>query len=151
MKFSEVQNIWSVSMELLSNSDKGRIYYERAKLVITETLDDPKKLRNAMAGNRFRRDYLVAEIGASPAVTTQNPLIRQLLKDADKKLSESRRQQTLPKRTRRDQHPSNSKDIQATIQELRNIITMQQEQIGKLKRQVKDQNSAGCSQRQNPE
>lgn len=86
MKFADVANIWSVDLRLLSNADRARVYFERAKQVVAEAFDDPVRLSKAVQGTRFRRTYLVKNIGCQPAVPQQNPKIRSLLADADSRL-----------------------------------------------------------------
>jgi cytidylate kinase len=83
MKFADIENVWSVDVKLLSNADRGRVYYERSKQVIGEALTDPKERLAAVAGRRFSRAYLVKKIGCTASVLTQNPKIRAILTDAD--------------------------------------------------------------------
>ena len=83
MKFADIENVWSVDVKLLSNADRARVYYERAKQVIGEGLSDPKERSSAVEGKRFRRAYLVEKIGCAASVPTQNPKIKALLADAD--------------------------------------------------------------------
>lgn len=83
MKFGDLDNIWTSALGDLSNADKGRIYFERAKQVVAEALADPKKRAKAFSGKRFRRTYLVKHIACQPAVPWQNPKIRALLADID--------------------------------------------------------------------
>ncbi len=87
MKFADIENVWSVDVKLLSNADRGRVYYERAKQVIGEALTDPKERSTAVAGRRFSRAYLVRNIGCAASVATQNPKIKALLADADGQLA----------------------------------------------------------------
>lgn len=88
MKLADIDNIWSADLSLLSNADRGRVYYERAKQVVQAALSDSKERRIAVEGNRFRRDYLVQKIGCASSATTQNPRIRSLLIDTDAALVE---------------------------------------------------------------
>jgi len=90
MRFADVDNIWTDDLSVLSNADRGRVYFERAKQVIRETLADPVKREQAVQGQRFRRAYLVERIGCRPAVTTQNPKIRALLVDTDRHLKQEK-------------------------------------------------------------
>jgi|GEM_PF-1034173 len=90
MRFADVENIWTVDLSALSNADRGRVYFERAKQVIREALADPVERERAVQGQRFRRAYLVERIGCRPAVTTQNPKIRALLIDTDRHLEQER-------------------------------------------------------------
>lgn len=86
MRFADIANIWTVDVRLLSNADRGRVYFERAKQVISEAFDDPAKLAKAVNGTSFRRTYLTEKIGCQPAVAQQNPKVRSLLADTDRKL-----------------------------------------------------------------
>jgi hypothetical protein len=88
MKLADIDNIWSADLSLLSNADRGRVYYERAKQVVQSALSDSKERRIAIESNRFRRDYLAQKIGCSSSATTQNPRIRSLLIDTDVALVE---------------------------------------------------------------
>lgn len=88
MRFADIDNIWTVELSDLSNADRGRVYFERAKQIVAEALADPTKGEFAVSGKRFRRDYLVERIGSQPAVTTQNPKIKQLLAEADQRLGQ---------------------------------------------------------------
>ena len=83
MRFDEIENIWTMDLSELSNADRGRVYFERAKQVVREALSDPAKRLQAVDGRRFRRSYLVEKIGCQPAVTTQNPKIKRLLVETD--------------------------------------------------------------------
>ena len=40
MKLADIDNIWSADLNLLSNADRGRVYYERAKQVVQSALSD---------------------------------------------------------------------------------------------------------------
>jgi len=83
MRFADLENIWADDLSQLSNADKGRVYFERAKQVVAEALADPKKRSQAVSGKRFARTYLVEKIGCQPAVPQQNTRIRILLADTD--------------------------------------------------------------------
>lgn len=87
MKFAELENIWTSDLSRLSNFDKGRVYFERAKLVVADALADPNERTRAVVGKRFARYYLVRKIGCQPAVAQQNPKIRKLLADTDATLN----------------------------------------------------------------
>ena len=41
MRFADVVNIWTDDLSVLSNADRGRVYFERAKQVVREALADP--------------------------------------------------------------------------------------------------------------
>ncbi|MBX3488607.1 hypothetical protein [Parvibaculum sp.] len=88
MRFADIENIWTVDLSTLSNPDRGRVYFERAKQVVAEALANPVERERAVDGKRFRRNYLVEKIGSQPAVTTQNPKIKLLLADTDRMLSQ---------------------------------------------------------------
>jgi hypothetical protein len=88
VKFSEINNIWMPDIGGLSNADRGRVYFERAKQVVDEVLACPSRHAAAVDGGHFRRSYLIERIGCQPSVTTQNPKIRRLLGDADRRLRE---------------------------------------------------------------
>lgn len=94
MKLADIDNIWSADLSLLSNADRGRVYYERAKQVVQSALSDWKERRIAIAGKRFRRDYLAQKIGCAASATTQNPGIRSLLIDTDAMLLEEHAKST---------------------------------------------------------
>lgn len=89
MKFRDIANIWSEDLRALSNADRGKVYYERAKQVVSESLTDSTKRAKAVYGHRLRRRYLIEEIGCSASAVTQNPKIRLLIAQTDKQLSEA--------------------------------------------------------------
>lgn len=97
MKFSDVNNIWCCDLPSLSKRDQALVFFERAKVVIDEALADPERRARATGGGRFSRTYLISEIGCGAAAPTQNPRIRQLLKDTDDALR-GRTSHHLPKR-----------------------------------------------------
>lgn len=86
MRFADIHNIWTAELTLLSNADRGRVYFERAKQIIAESLADPAERLKAVKGCRYRRTYLISKIGCQPAVPQQNPKIRSLLLDTDRVL-----------------------------------------------------------------
>jgi len=88
LRFADIENIWRIDLSALSNADRGRVFFERAKQVVGEVLADPAKQPEAIKGKRFLRSYLVGKIGCQSAVTSQNPKIRQLLVDADQRLAQ---------------------------------------------------------------
>lgn len=96
MKLADIDNIWSADLSLLSNADRGRVYYERAKQVVQSALSNPKERRLAIEGNRFRRDYLARKVGCGLSATSQNPRIRSLLIDTDVALLEEHDSLTAP-------------------------------------------------------
>lgn len=87
MKYSSLENIWTVDVSVLPNADRGRVYYERAKIIINDTFSDPVELEKARIGKRFSRTYLVNKIGCQRGVVTQNPNIRRMLIEVDKRVS----------------------------------------------------------------
>lgn len=88
MRFADIDTIWRVDLSALSKADRGRVFFERAKQVVGDVLADPTKQPEAINGKRFLRSYLVEKIGCQPAVTSQNPKIRQLLVDTDQRLAQ---------------------------------------------------------------
>ena len=87
MRYDDIENIWNVDLTTLSNADRGRLFYERAKAIVEQALADPTLRAQAVDGTKFRRDYLIERIGSGPAVTSQNPRVRQLLADTDEALA----------------------------------------------------------------
>lgn len=72
-----------VDLSSLSNADRGRLFFERARRCVEEVLQDPARRAVAVKGNRFSRAYLATSIGCKAAVPYQNEHIRQLLEEAD--------------------------------------------------------------------
>lgn len=89
MNFRDIENIWSQDLSTLSNADRGKVYYERAKQVVAESLSDGKKRAKAVDGQRFRRSYLIEAIGCGASAVTQNPKIRSLIAQTDKQLADA--------------------------------------------------------------
>ncbi|MDR6661330.1 hypothetical protein J2W51_003916 [Tardiphaga robiniae] len=87
MRYAEIDNLWTVELSTLSNADRGRVFFERAKQVIEETLLDDKLRSVAVAGGRFRRNYLASKIESGRAAMNQNPRIKGLLAAIDGQLS----------------------------------------------------------------
>ena len=83
MRFTDIDNIWAVDVEALSNADRCRLYFERAKQVVANATSDPAERRRAVKDRRFQRAYLIEKIGCGPAVMVQNPRIKKLLADTD--------------------------------------------------------------------
>lgn len=90
MKFREIINIWDLDLDLLSNSDRAKVYFERTKQVVIRALADECERPLAIRNGRICRSYVVAKIGCQPAVTAQNPKIRQFLSDVDADLGSNR-------------------------------------------------------------
>lgn len=138
MKFADIENIWTVDVATLSNADRGRVYFERAKQVVAEALADPAKRKNAVDGKRFRRDYLVEKIGSQPAVTTQNPKIKGLLSDTDRRLGvEAERLATAVRRTPGSQSAEVT-ELRGTIDMLRRRVEVQAAEIVDLRRKLRE-------------
>ena len=138
MRFVDIENLWTVDVTALSNADRGRVYHERAKQVISDALADPAKRKFALAGTRFRRDYLVHKIGSQPAVTTQNPKIRKLLYDTDEQLSkETERVRAVGRRTPGSQL-SEVAELKATIDFLRRRVEVQAAEITGLHNKLRE-------------
>ena len=140
MKFSDIQNIWTVDLSSLSNADRGRVYFERAKQVVAEALADPFERKCAVRGTRFRRNYLVEKIGCQPAVTTQNPKIKDLLAETDRQLAKTSGHAygACPLVNNRSAEIS---DLRATIVTLSRRIEIQAAEIIDLRSKLR---AAGC-------
>jgi hypothetical protein len=82
MKFAEINSIWTADLDLLSNADKGRVYYERAKQIVEESRRDGTI---ELVGEKVSRTWLAARVGCGSAALSQNPRIKALLQDEDKK------------------------------------------------------------------
>lgn len=87
MRFQDITSIWTQDLTALSNADRGKVYYERAKQIVSEALADSRKRVKAVDGQRFRRDYLIEAIGCAASAVSQNPNIRSLLTQTDRQLS----------------------------------------------------------------
>lgn len=138
MKFQDIDNIWTVDLTALSNADRGRVYFERAKQVVKSALADPVQRKAAVEGQRFRRAYLIEKIGSQPAVTTQNPAIRQLLEDVDRQIalenaSSQRRSRPIP-----SLRSVESTELQANNDALRRQLELKNAEIADLKRQLRE-------------
>lgn len=143
MRFADIENIWSVDMLSLSKSDQGRVYFERAKQVITEVLANPCERKRAVDGRRFRRDYLIGKIGAKPAVATQNPKIRQLLADTDLGLLREMLQYHPDCRSLKERESSEVRDLRIAIAFLLNRVDLQAAEISTLRLQLYEAGRAG--------
>lgn len=138
MKFTDIENIWTVEVAALSNADRGRVYFERAKQVVADALADPAKRENAVDGKRFRRDYLVERIGSQPAVTTQNPKIKDLLKDTDRRLGEEAERLAVAVRRTPGSQSSEVTELRGTIDMLRRRVEVQAAEIIDLRRKLRE-------------
>lgn len=142
MKFIDVENIWTVDLALLSNADRGRIFFERSKQVVAEALADPKLRERAIDGKRFRRSYLVERIGCRPSVTTQNPRIKALLGNTDQRLQRSPAFNVARKRPVCGDQASHLTQLPSTIKGLRRRIEAQEIEITELRRRLGEPSSS---------
>lgn len=133
MKFADIVNIWTVDLDLLSNADRGRVFFERAKQIVTTALSNADERERAITGNRVRRVYLVEKIGCKPSVPTQNPRIKHLLAETDRALE---REASVGKSTMRSKGLTarEAAKLIATIEALRRQIHEQRLEIAKLRR-----------------
>lgn len=131
MSFENIENIWEIDMNSLSKFERGRIYYERAKIVVEEAFSTSESLANAVRNKKFRRDYLANRIGSTPAITSQNLKIKRLLAEADCRI----RKVTAPG----DSQKHRVKSSFALLIELRSLqrrVDLQQEQLDELRERV---------------
>lgn len=142
MKFAELGNIWTSDLGGLSNTDKGRVYFERAKLVVADALADKNERVRAVKGRRFARHYLVKKIGCQPAVAQQNPKIRKLLVDTDAKLSREVSAAS-SKGIMRSRQLSDEADLRETVASLRQRIETVERENHELRRQLRMAGNSG--------
>lgn len=139
MKFVDIENIWTVDMTLLSNADRGRVYFERAKIVTSEALADPAKRALAVEGTKFRRSYLVEKIGCQPAAMNQNPRIKELLSDCDERLqNEAGYSGDQQKRPIPCSQSPEVKELRAIIDGLRRDLEIRAAEIADLKAKLRE-------------
>lgn len=143
MTFADIENIWTVDLSKLANIDRGRVYFERAKQVVNEALANPAKLEHAVRGRRFRRAYLVEAIGCQPAVTTQNPKIKQLLADTDRWLGLAMDEKLVAVRSFRGTRSAEFMDLQQTVVTLQRRVVEQDAEIDDLRRKLREQCARG--------
>jgi len=143
MKFSDIENIWSADLSTLSNVDRGRVYFERAKQVVHEVLADPDKHQRALRGKRFRRSYLIEQIGCQPAVTRQNPKIRKLLADTDWRLGRLQHQSADCDRHLSGTDSGDVDELRAEIYELHQRVEAQASEITSLRRKLRRDKVSG--------
>lgn len=138
MKYDEINNIWTANLDALSRADRGRIYFDRAKQVVEKALDDPCGHPEAFRAGRFNRTYLTEEIGAGPAVATQNPRIRGLLEAADGQVA--RMSPAKKGRSRPVPGGGSSQDdgLQVIVDELRRVNEIQAAEIVDLRRKLRE-------------
>lgn len=148
MRFEELGSIWTDDLAGLSNPDKGRVYYERAKQVVTKALAAPAERPKALFRGRFRRAYLIEKIRAGPAVTTQNPDIKKLLADTDADLARGARSICSSTRPVPGEQPPELSQALALINDLRRRLDVQQAENIDLRRQLRE---AGWAELKLPE
>lgn len=138
MRFDQINNIWTVDLSALSNADRGRVYFERAKQVVREALSNPAERLQAVEGRRFRRSYLVDQIGCQPAVTTQNPKIKRLLVETDEQLASEMEQARGRGRPTPGAQSSEVAELRSTIDKLQRLLDVQAAEITDLRRQLRE-------------
>lgn len=136
MRFADLENIWTDDLSALSNADKGRVYFERAKQVVQEALIDPKKRVRAVSGKRFVRTYLIEKIGCQPAVPQQNTGIRLLLADTDAALGREAAASTSTRRLPGGQSAEVT-ELQGTITALRRRVEIIDTENAELRRKLR--------------
>lgn len=136
MRFEDIDNIWDVDFGKLSRADHGKVFFERSKQIIAEVLADKGLQKQAVRGSKFSRSYLTSRIGSGPAVTTQNPNIKELLRDADHALSgadkANQSEQVVP-----GQQSSEVIELKATIDALRRRLTLREAENADLRAKLK--------------
>ena len=137
MKFADIENVWSVDVKLLSNADRGRVYYERAKQVVGEGLSDPKERSSAVEGRRFRRTYLIEKIGCAASVPAQNPKIKALLADADRRVVAQLGSPGFGSRSARDERMAELNRLRVVAAALQRRVEEQEELIDELRRKLR--------------
>ena len=137
MKFADIENVWSVDVKQLSNADRGRVYYERAKQVVSQALTDPKERSSAVEGRRFRRAYLVEKIGCAASVPTQNPKIKTLLTDADRHVVAQLGSSGSERRSAPNERMAELNRLQAVVAALQRRVQEQAELIVELRRKLR--------------
>jgi hypothetical protein len=136
MRFADLESIWASDLSSLSNADKGRVYFERAKQVVTEALADPKKRAQAVSGKRFLRTYLIEKIGCQPAVPQQNTKIRSLLADTDAALGREATSASSNRPMPGSQTPEVT-ELRATIDALRRRVEVINTENVELRRKLR--------------
>ena len=136
MKFADIENVWTVDVKLLSNADRGRVYYERAKQAISEALADPKVRPFAVEGRRFRRAYLVEKIGCAASAPTQNPKIKALLYETDRCVAEEASRLVSVVLTKPTQRATEIENLRSAVVELQRRVDEHAGVIGAFKRKL---------------
>lgn len=144
MRYDEIENIWTVDLRALSNADRGKVFFERAKQIVGKSLASPSTHAEAFRHGRYSRSYLVERIGAQPAVTTQNPGIKDLLRKADERLSggltaavrdDSRVPSVRPTPGARSAREA---ELQSVVDDLRRVNEVQAAELDDLRRIVRE-------------
>lgn len=78
MKLESDSNVWGPLNEL-SGRDKGRIFAQRANLIVGEALNDPARRARLFRNGVVRRKVLAGDIGCDRSALYNNPEIVQLL------------------------------------------------------------------------
>jgi len=128
LRYADIPNVWSVDVTQLSNADRGKVYLDRARCVVRNALSDPGERRKAVEGSRFRRAYLIEQIGCRASVTTQNPGVRTLLNNTDAMLARETATKTVTPRGKGQSRTIMS----AEIADLRRLVAMQAAEIAAL-------------------
>lgn len=79
MRFAEVSDLWGADIHQLSRLDQGRLYVERAKIVLST---DPVVWKRR--GRKLDRLWLSRQIGCARSALTQNPQLRSLIEYAER-------------------------------------------------------------------
>lgn len=137
MRFKDIENVWTVDLRLLSNADRGRVYYERAKQVIGDALASPGEFVGAVEGKRFRRAYLIEKLGCAASVTTQNPKIKALLVDADRLIADKASMSSSTTGTKPRKHLTELKELRSLAAALQRRVDEQAALITKLQRAIR--------------
>ena len=146
MRFADIENIWLEDLSGLSNVDKGRVYYERAKHVVARAFSDPKIYTLAVNGHRFRRDYLSKNIYCTDSVLIQNPKVKFLLAQADSEIKKRATSARKSLQSHSNKELDDVAQIRALIGELLCRVNEQDAQIALI--QARLQSHSGDQNRQ---
>lgn len=80
MRYSQIENIWTVELSGLPKVQIGQIYLERARAVLSDCF---KRGTLVQDRGRVSRRWLCDRIGCRPQALTQNRALRALITDAD--------------------------------------------------------------------
>lgn len=136
MRYCEIENIWTVDVSGLSNADRGRVFYERAKQVAEEALNDPTERSVAIAGSRLRRKYLAAKIGSGTSVMNQNPKIKRLLASIDHELSSEAQKLGIGAEKMISGEDVKVSELVGRLREIREKLRLKTAEVSKLRRQI---------------